>query len=77
MISYNSTQTKYANKSFNAIIKHLLNTYDMVRAEDKQICYSHLRKLTIYLEKQNPKVVVLKGTGSQPLTCDQGGIQAQ
>lgn len=35
MISYNSTQTKYANKSFNAIIKHLLNTYDMVRAEER------------------------------------------
>lgn len=51
MISYNSTQAKYSNKSFNAIIKHLPNTYNMVRAEDTQICYSHLRKLTIYLEK--------------------------
>lgn len=51
MISYNSTQAKYANKSFNAIIKHLPNTYNMVRAEDTQICCSHLRKLTIYLEK--------------------------
>lgn len=33
----------------------------MISAEDTWMNYSHLRKLTIYLEKWNHKVVVLKG----------------
>lgn len=62
MISSNSTQTTCANKSFNVTFKHLLNAYKVESPEDTQMCQSHLRKLIIYLEKRNHKIVVLEGT---------------
>lgn len=72
MISYNSTQGKCAKESFSAIIRHLLNTYNVVNLEDVSRCYSCLRKLTVYLEKQNHKTAVVEGHLKSLLTCDKG-----
>lgn len=58
-ISYNSTQAKCANKSFHVIIKRLLNTCSVANLGNTQICYFHLRKLTIYLDKLSCKSVLL------------------
>lgn len=61
MIFYNSAQAKCASKSSKAIIKHLLNTYNVLSPEDTGMCYSHPRKLTIYWETQHYKMVVPEG----------------
>lgn len=77
MIFYNSTQAKGANKSFDDIIKHLFNTCNVLSPEDTGMRQSHLRKLTIYLDTDHYKTVVLEGHEVNPGHLTKEVIQVQ